>query len=76
MDILVYSQDASRKLSIQVKALSKRAPVQLGSKLDHLFADYFVICTRVVEENPTCYVLTPDEIRELVNRGEKEGKVS
>ena len=76
VDVLVYSQDASRKLSIQVKALSRRAPVPLGKTLDHLFADYFVICTRVVENVPTCFVLTPDEIRTLAHRGEKDGRVS
>ncbi len=76
IDILVYSQDASRKLSIQVKALSRRAPVPLGATLKHLFADYVVICRRVTGENPECFILRPDEIRELVHRGEKDGRVS
>ena len=76
VDILVYSQDASRKLSIQVKALSHRSPVPLGATLNHLFADYVVICRKVTEENPECFVLTPDEVREVVHRGEKDGRIS
>jgi len=44
IDILIYSQDASRTRTIQVKTLSRRNPVPLGSKLDNLLADYVVIC--------------------------------
>ncbi|HEY3245397.1 MAG TPA: hypothetical protein VGM03_18805 [Phycisphaerae bacterium] len=76
VDILIYSQNASRKLSIQVKTLSKAAPVPLGNHLDHLFADFVVVCRRVASESPECFVLTPDEIRRLAHRGEKNGKFS
>ena len=76
VDIIMYSQDAQRKLSIQVKALSRRAPVPLGTTLDHLFADYVVVCRRVIEEHPECFILTSDEVRELVHRGEKDGRIS
>ena len=34
VDIIAYSQDATRKLAIQVKALSKRHPVPLGTSLE------------------------------------------
>ena len=60
IDILIYSQDAERKLTIQVKALSKRNPVPLGTKLDNLFGDFFVVCNNVASDTPECYVLTPD----------------
>ena len=76
VDILVYSQDASRKLSIQVKALSRRAPVPLGTTLKNLFADYVVICRKVTGDHPECFILTPDEIEGLVHRGEKDGRIS
>ena len=76
VDIVVYSQDARRTRTIQVKALSKTSPVPLGNKLDHLFADFVVICRRAVEETPECFVLTPEEVRKLAHRGEKNGKVS
>ena len=76
IDIIIYSQDASYTRSIQVKALSRRSPVPLGGKLDHLFADWLIICRKVIEDLPECFVLTLDEIRELVHRGEKDGRVS
>jgi hypothetical protein len=44
IDIVAYSQDASQKLTIQVKSLSNRSPVPLGRNLEHLFADFVVVC--------------------------------
>lgn len=76
IDILIYSQDASQKRTVQVKTLSKGSPVPLSNKLDHLFADFVVVCRHVIRETPECFVLTPAEIRKLVHRGEKNGKVS
>src|SRR5437763_723660 len=76
VDVLIYNHDASRKLSIQVKALSKRDPVPLGTKLEHFFADFVVICRHVLKEKPKCFILTPDEVRGLAHRGEKDGRVS
>lgn len=76
IDIVIYSQDASRKQTIQVKALSKGSPVPLSNKRDHLFADFVVVCRHVIREIPECFVLTPMEIRNLVHRGEKDGRVS
>ena len=40
IDILIYSQDASRRQTIQVKTLSRRSPVPLSNTLKHLFADF------------------------------------
>lgn len=76
IDILIYSQNASQKRTIQVKTLSKGSPVPLSNKLDHLFADFVVVCRHVIQEIPECFVLTPAEVRKLVHRGEKNGKVS
>ena len=76
IDILIYSQDANRKLTVQVKALSKSSPVPLGAKLTNLFGDFFVICRRLKTSNPECFVLTPNEVRELAHKGEKDGKIS
>jgi hypothetical protein len=76
IDVLAYSEDASKTLTFQVKSLSNRNPVPLGSKLDHLFADFVVICRHVMREQPECFVLTPDEIKEHIHRGIKGEKVS
>ncbi len=76
IDILAYSSDAFRKITLQVKSLSKRSPVPLGNTLDHLFADFVVICRYVARDQPECFVLTATEAKELAHRGIKEGKVS
>jgi hypothetical protein len=74
VDILIYSQDARYTKSIQVKTLSRRNPVPLGNKLDHLFANFVVVC--VIRELPKCFVLKPEEIYQLAHKGEKDGKSS
>jgi hypothetical protein len=76
IDVLIYSQDAKRKLTLQVKALSARNPVPLGGKLDGLFGDFFVICRNVRDDQPECFILKPDEVQKLAHRGEKDGNVS
>ncbi len=77
IDLVAYSEDAKIKLAIQVKALSKRTPVPLGGHLNNLFGDYFIICREIMaEKGPDCFILTPDEVRKLAHRGEKEGRVS
>ncbi len=76
IDILIYSQDALKKFTIQVKALSKSSPVPLGGKLTNLFGDFFIICRRLETDTPQCFVLTPEEVQKLAHKGEKDGKMS
>ena len=76
IDLLIYSQDGSRKLSVQVKALSKPSPVPLGTKLENLFADFFIICRKAIEPSPECFVLKPAEVRKLAHCAGKSGRVS
>lgn len=76
IDVVIYSSDASRKFTLQVKALSKRAPVPLSGNLERLFGDFFVICRNVASDTPECFILKPQEVRDLAHRGEKDGRVS
>jgi hypothetical protein len=76
IDIIAYNQEATEKITIQVKALSKRSPVPLGNKLGHLIADFFVICRNVASGQPECFILHPTEVEKYVHRGEKDGRVS
>ena len=76
IDILIYSQDATRTQSIQVKALSRRSPVPLGGKLEGLLGGFFIICRNIALDKPECFVLTPAEVRKLAHRGEKDAKIS
>lgn len=74
IDLVIYNFDASCKLTVQVKTLSRRPAVPLGSHLDHLYADFVVICTDVAtDRGPMCFVLTPDEVRDRAVR-DKKGK--
>jgi hypothetical protein len=76
IDIIIYSQDATRTHTVQVKSLSRRSPVPLGTKLEGLFGDFLIICRNVALDNPECFVLTPAEVRSLANRGEKDARTS
>ncbi len=76
IDILAYNQKGQRKVLIQVKTLSRKNPVPLGTKLENLFGDFVVICVLSSPEEPTCFVLKPDEVRKLAHKRVKNGKVS
>jgi hypothetical protein len=75
VDIVAYNLDATRYVGIQVKALSKRNPVPLGTSLDKVMGDFWVIINRVAT-TPRTYILLPGEVRSLAHRGEKDGRVS
>ena len=75
VDIIAYSRDATRFVWIQVKALSKRNPVPLGTSLDKVMGDFWVIINKLAT-SPSAFVLLPSEVREGAHRGEKDGRVS
>jgi hypothetical protein len=75
IDVMIYSQDAVRKYTIQVKALSKRAPVSLGNKLDSLYADYLIICRNVLKQ-PEIFIAKIADIMTSIHKGEKDGRLS
>jgi len=76
IDLMAYSQTGLMRVLIQVKTLSKKNPVPLGTKLDCLFADFVVVCVRAYPNEPDCYIMTPKEICCLAHKGEKAGKTS
>jgi hypothetical protein len=75
IDVVAYSRDGSRYFGIQVKSLSRRAPVPLGASLDAIMGDFWVIINHVISE-PIAFILTPREIKRRAHRGEKDGRVS
>ena len=75
VDVIAYNLLGTRFIGIQIKTLSKRNPVPLGTSLENLMGDYWVIINRAVSE-PMAFILLPNEIKSLAHRGEKEGKVS
>ncbi|RMG66285.1 MAG: hypothetical protein D6715_07360 [Calditrichaeota bacterium] len=75
IDVIAYSRNGKRFLAIQVKSLSKRAPVPLGASLQKIMGDFWIIINQVVS-TPTTFILLPEEVRKLAHRSEKEGRVS
>jgi hypothetical protein len=76
IDAVIYSQDASRTATLQIKALTRRSAVSLGTSVEKLFGDWFVICRNIAEDQPQAFVLTPTEVRALAIREEKDGRPS
>lgn len=75
VDIIAYDADATSFRGLQVKALSKKAPVPLGKTLDKVMGDFWIIINNLAT-SPQAYILTPEEVIERAHRGEKEGRVS
>jgi len=75
IDIVAYSRDGSRYVGIQVKTLSKRNPVPLGTSLNSLMGEFWVIVNNILAD-PRVFVLLPSEVKKLAHRGEKDGRVS
>ena len=69
VDLLIYSQDATKKYTIQIKALSQKNPVPFGSK-PQLYADYLIICRKVFDSEPEVFILDPKHVWKI-SIGEK-----
>jgi hypothetical protein len=75
VDIIAYNSDASRFIGVQVKALSKRSPVPIGTTLEKCMGDFWIIINRIIS-SPTAFVLLPSEVKQRAHYGEKEGRNS
>lgn len=76
-DLYAATDDETRLLPIQSKALSKRDPVPLGGSLDTLRSHWWIITIHANTPTPKCYVMTLDEVKAAAHRGENAvGKVS
>jgi hypothetical protein len=76
IDLICFSMDGTRTLSIQIKSLSKKNPVPLGTDLNKIMADFWIIVNDLNTDNPQSYIMRPKEVKTLAHRGEKEGRVS
>jgi len=75
VDNVIYSQDRTKKHTIQVKGLFKRNPVPFGSNLDNLIAEFYVIVLlNELKSEPSAFVLKKENIK--LDRREKNGKIS
>jgi len=74
IDILAYDEHGGF-VTIQVKTLSKRSPVILGSDLSNVMGDYWCIVVKQKGGNPKVFVMTPDEVKSLRRTSkDKNGK--
>ena len=73
IDILAYDSTCRVKLGIQVKTLSGSPPVPVGTSLEKVMGDFWIVVTRAVEPDPVCYILLPEEVLYLAS---KSGKAS
>jgi len=75
IDIIAYNKTGTEFIGVQVKTLTKRNPVPLGTSLEKIMGDYWLIINNVSAE-PVSFVLKPEEVKNLAHRGEKDGRVS
>lgn len=69
VDIVAYSQDARRTRTIQVKSLSKRAPVPFGRSGLTSIAEYVIVCRKVFDDKPEMFILKGAEVKKSVHVG-------
>ena len=68
VDIVAYDQKGLRKHTIQVKTLSRRDPVPMGSDSSALFADFLVFCRKVITENPELFAAKKSTAKKKTQR--------
>lgn len=71
-DLFCANDDESIIFGVQSKGLSKRAPVGLGANLDNLRSDWWIITIHAKEDNPTCFILSLEEVKELCFHSDPE----
>ena len=69
IDIIAYSPDGRKFLGIQVKTLSKRNPIPVGSSREKIMGDIWIVVTRAAEPTPVVYIFTPEEIKGMAHQG-------
>ena len=74
IDLVVYNEDNSRMIGIQVKCLSGKTAVPLGyhDNLDHLMDVPWTIVVQNKDAEPSVYLVTSDEVKAGANQ-EKGG---
>lgn len=75
IDIIAYNSEATEYIGVQVKTLSKRNAVPLGSSLDNIMGDYWVVVDKVATE-PRVFILLPEDVKNLAKFNETNGKRS
>jgi len=72
-DMFIVNPDETLTLGIQSKALSKRSAIPLGTNVDKLQSDWWILTIHANSENPVCYILSLDEVRRLASQDKNGG---
>ncbi len=75
VDIIAYSLDWQRSITIQVKSLSGRNPVPM--RKTRVPYDYLIVVRKVLSDRPEVFIMRREEVESLVKesigkRGEKQ----
>lgn len=73
IDIIAYNENGTKFIGVQVKTVSKRDPIGLGTNLEKVMGDYWLIVNNVAEE-PNIFVLLPNEVKSLAVQDKKGGR--
>lgn len=74
VDVIAYNHNVTKMISIQVKTLSAETSVLLGSSLDNVIGDYWIIVNDI-NNNPQTFIMLPSEVKETAKSGTgKTGK--
>ncbi len=74
VDVVIYNQSGTETHTIQVKSLAGRNAVG-GMNPENQIAEFLIVCRKVFEDKPECFIARIDEIKNLItsNVG-KDGK--
>lgn len=67
-DMFVTDEGENLTFGVQSKALSKRHSVPLGANVASLRSDWWIITILANSDNPICYVMRLEEVRQLATR--------
>lgn len=65
--LIARSKDGSRFVKIKVRTLSKHLAASIGSSLDKVAGDFWVVVTEIAT-TPSAFVLPSQKVKELANR--------
>lgn len=69
VDVVCFSIDGKTVRTIQVKSQTKTDTVPLGTSLDRIMGDFWVIVNSL-RQNPKAYILLPHEVQALAVRNQ------
>ena len=67
IDFIARNKDDSRFVKIKVRTLSKHAAASIGSSLDKVVGDFWVVVTEIAT-TPSAFVLPSQEVKKVANR--------